>query len=363
MGPEGGLDYVPEYLSPEAKQRLLALTKETEPQDAPLEVNEYLIRHWCETVEDGNPLYLDEEYARSRGFRGLVAPPGTVMTTFAQFFRWPWPPGGREPQRHLHYDVKEALGLPVAIIQGLEIEYGVPLQVGDRLNITQRLTSVSPWKKTRLGEGHFWTIERTYRNQNGEVVARERLTAFGYGKEEGSPDSGTSAKGGWSPAVEEAIQGDKTGYQPVPPRTVFWEDVVEGEVLPELRMPITFTRCVYLASATRDFSPQHSNRDYAQQRSKTRDVFVNTPFNMGMVSRFMTDWAGPLSTVRRMKITMRGNVCAGDEMIITGTVQRKYVEDGEHRVDLDITISTQDGPVTPCSATLALPVRSATGQT
>jgi acyl dehydratase len=163
--------------------------------------------------------------------------------------------------------------------------------------------------------------------------------------------------------VEEAIQGDKTGYQPVPPRTVFWEDVIEGEVLPELRMPITFTRCVYLASATRDFSPQHSNRDYAQQRSKTRDVFVNTPFNMGMVSRFMTDWAGPLSTVRRMKITMRGNVCAGDEMIITGTVQRKYVEDGEHRVDLDITISTQDGPVTPCSATLALPVRSATGQT
>ncbi len=363
METEGGLDYVPEYLSPEARQRLLALTRETEPQEAPLEVNEYLIRHWCETLEDGNPLYLDEEYARSRGFRGLVAPPGTVMTTFAQFFRWPWPPGGREPQRHLHYDVKEALGLPVAIIQGLEIEYGVPLQVGDRLNITQRLTSVSPWKKTRLGEGHFWTIERTYRNQHGQVVARERLTAFGYGRDAGPSGSGAGNKGGWSPAVEEAIQGDKTGYQPPPSRTVFWEDVVEGQALPELRMPITFTRCVYLASATRDFSPQHSNRDYAQQRSKTRDVFVNTPFNMGMVSRFMTDWAGPLSAVRKMKISMRGNVCAGDEMIINGSVQRKYVEDGEHRVDIDITISTQDGPVTPCSATLALPVRSGTGAT
>ncbi len=125
-------------------------------------------------------------------------------------------------------------------------------------------------------------------------------------------------------------------------------------------MPITFTRCVYLASATRDFSPQHSNRDYAQERSKTKDVFLNTPFNMGLVSRFMTDWGGPRSTVRRMKIEMRGNVCAGDDMTVTGRVTKKHVEDGEHRVDLEITIATQDGPMTPCTATLALPSRSAT---
>ena len=79
---------------------------------------------------------------------------------------------------------------------------------------------------------------------------------------------------------------------------------------------------------------------------------------MGMVGRFMTDWGGPTSTVRRMKIAMQGNVCAGDDMRITGRVTRKYVEDGEHRVDLDITISTQEGPMTPCSATLVLPSRS-----
>ncbi len=59
-----------------------------------------------------------------------------------------------------------------------------------------------------------------------------------------------------------------------------------------------------------------------------------------------------------MKIAMRGNVCAGDEMIVTGKVTKKYEEDGEHRVDLDVTIATQDGPVTPCTATLALPARS-----
>ncbi len=49
---------------------------------------------------------------------------------------------------------------------------------------------------------------------------------------------------------------------------------------------------------------------------------------------------------------------AGDAMIVTGHVAKKYVTDGEHRVDLEIMISTQEGPATPCSATLALPSRS-----
>lgn len=347
---------MPEDLSDDVKRQLLALTAESTPEEAPLEVNEYLIRHWCETLEDGNPLYLDEEFAKSQGYRGLVAPPGSVMTAFAMPFRWPWPPGGREPEPHIHYTIKELLGLPVGIISEVEVENHEPLQVGDRVSVSQRLVSISPWKETRLGAGHFWEMERLYRNQKGELVVLERMTGFGYGRENATEQQ--AGGGGWSPAVEEAIRGAETGYSAPELQGRVWESVVEGEELPELAMPITFTRCVYLASATRDFSPQHSNREYAQNQSKTKDVFLNTPFNMGMVSRFMTDWGGPKSTVRRMKIAMRGNVCAGDDMKITGRVTKKYVADGEHRVDLDITISTQDGPMTPCSATLALPSRS-----
>jgi hypothetical protein len=130
MSEEGKLDYIPEDLSDEAKATLRALAVESEPEPAPLEVNEYLIRHWCETLEDGNPLYLDEEYARSRGHRGVLAPPGAFMTAFAMQFRWPWPPGGREPTPHIHYDIKDALNLPVGIIGSIEVEMGVPLLVG-----------------------------------------------------------------------------------------------------------------------------------------------------------------------------------------------------------------------------------------
>jgi acyl dehydratase len=357
MTQEATLDFIPEYLPDETKAKLLALAEESAAQAAPLDVNEHLIRHWCETLEDGNPLYLDGEFARSRGFSGAVAPPGSVMTAFTMPYRWPWPPAGGAPARHIHYDVKELLDLPVGIITEVELETVRPLVVGDRVSISQRLASISPWKQTRLGEGHFWTMERLYRNQRGELVARERLIAFGYGRERGSKGNDGSGSG-WSPAVEEAIRGEETGYQPPAFRDRFWEDVEEGEELPRLIMPITVTRCVYLASATRDFSPQHSNRDYAQERSKTKDVFVNTPFNLGMVSRFLTDWAGPGSAVRRMKIAMRENVCAGDDMVLTGRVVRKYADEGEHRIDLEVLISTQDGPATPCTATLMLPVRS-----
>ncbi len=361
MTEEATLEYIPEYLSDAAKQRLRELAKESKPEPAPLEVNEYLIRHWCETLEDANPLYLDAAYAKSQGFRGVIAPLGSIMTTFSMQFRWPWPPaeyGEREPALHIHYDVKAALNLPVGIIQSIEVEAYTPLQAGDRVSVGQRLVSVSPWKKTRVGEGHFWTMDRLYRNQHGELVLRERMSAFGYGRQDGGTAAVSGSHGGWSPAVEEAIQGEQTGYAAPAFQQRFWEDVREGDELPELRMPITVTRCVYLASATRDFSPQHSNRDYAQQRSKTKDVFVNTPFNIGMVGRFLTDWAGPRSSVRRMSMAMRGNVCAGDDMILTGKVTRKFVEGGEPRVDVEIVISTQEGPVTPCNATLALPSRS-----
>jgi hypothetical protein len=353
------LENIPEYLTEDQKQALLALTVESAPEPAPLVVNEYVIRHWCEALEDGNPLYSDDAYARTQGLPGIVAPPGAIMTAFTTPFRWPWPPDSREPEPHIHYRVKDALGLPVGIITDIDIEYGERPQLGDCISISQRLVSVSPWKKTKLGEGHFWTMERTYRNQHGQVLARETMTAFGYGHEDSARSSSPGAAGGWSPAVEEMIEGERTGYQPPPVREVCWEDVSVGEVLPKLVMPFNLTRAAYLASATRDFSPQHSNREYAQQRSNTKDVFVNTPFNVGMISRFLTDWGGPAATVRRIRFAMRGNVCAGDDMILEGRVTEKVVEDGENRVVVELAISTQDGPVTPCTAVVTLPSREA----
>ena len=59
MAEQSAPDFIPDYLSDESRSKLRSLLAESEPEAAPLQVDEYLIRHWCETLEDGNPLYLD----------------------------------------------------------------------------------------------------------------------------------------------------------------------------------------------------------------------------------------------------------------------------------------------------------------
>ncbi len=71
--------------------------------------------------------------------------------------------------------------------------------------------------------------------------------------------------GGWSANLEEVIEGERTGYQPPPFHDRFWEDVREGDELPQLLMPIAVTRCIYMASASRDFVPQHHHREWTKE--------------------------------------------------------------------------------------------------
>jgi acyl dehydratase len=379
---------IPAYVTKANRAEILRLARESEREVSQVECCEYLIRHWCETVEDGNPLYLDEAYAKSRGFRGLVAQPGMYICTLTLPYRWPWPEGYKS-QRLIHFQLKELLELPVGILADYECWFHEPVQIGDRLSTTVRLQNISRWKQTRLGEGYFTTIETRYYNQRDAVVARSHTHLFSYGgvrDEHGElrptgadvrppdpskrpapssiadqapadPPSQGAVAGGWHNGTEECLESWRTGWQPQPPADLHWEDVAVGDELPALLMPITVTRCSFMASASRDFAPQHHNSWYAQNRSKTRDMFLGTHFNLGLMSRFLTDWGGPRSTVRRVQLAMRRSICAGEDLRITGRVAKKVEADGEHRVDLDVELSTDRGPAYQAGGTLALPTR------
>jgi acyl dehydratase len=362
------LDFESLALPPEGRPQLEDLHDPgLGPFRAPVVVNEHSILHWCETVEDGNPLYLDPEYARTAGAPDRLAPPAMAPVWFVPY-RWPWPNPELPdtPKRSCNQRVKEILGLPTGIATQIEARYERDVSVGQRLQMRTRLGSISAPKRTRLGEGRFWVIEDAYETDAGDAVARQRMTVFGYagaGSARAAPTTTPAptlrppvghAAGGWHVALEEMLRGDETGYRPPPYRDRRTEVVAGGETLPALRMPITVSRCVYLASATRDYSPQHHHRDYAQQRSGVRDMFINTTFALGVLARYLTDWGGPASRVRRLTLTMRGNVCAGDDLILTGKVTGLRREAGEALVDLELMIATQDGQAMPCGGTLAL---------
>ncbi|MDH4017954.1 MAG: MaoC family dehydratase N-terminal domain-containing protein, partial [Actinomycetota bacterium] len=76
--------------------------------------------------------------------------------------------------------LKEALDLPEAVMTDNTITFYEPVRPGDWLETCQVLHSVSEPKTTKLGTGRFWVIEVRYTNQDGERVAVESYTGFGY---------------------------------------------------------------------------------------------------------------------------------------------------------------------------------------
>ncbi|HEY6130651.1 MAG TPA: MaoC family dehydratase N-terminal domain-containing protein [Halioglobus sp.] len=376
---------IPDYVTPQNRQRILELSRPNEKEVSQVECSEYLIRHWLETVEDPNPLYNDREYARSRGFRDIIAQPGMIICTLVLPYRWPMAEFHKTRQL-LHFELKELLEQPVGILANYETFFYRPVEIGDRLSTTGRLVEISDFKRTRLGDGYFTRLETSYYNQRDELVSQAYTNLFSYGgkvsaAQQGVDDTAKSAEvlqkrakpstlddqapmapppdnwlnGGWHNGTEEMLESWRTGWLGRDPADTRWADVKVGDVMPPLLMPITVTRCVFMASASRDFAPQHHNTWYCHNKSRTREMFLGTHFNLGMLSRFMTDYGGPLSTVRRIQLQMKRTIGAGEDYVMSGTITRKWEAGGEKRVDMDISIDTELGPAYSCSGTLALP--------
>jgi acyl dehydratase len=132
----------------------------------------------CASVENGNPLFWEAAVAEELT-GGPIAPPTMISTWFRPHH---WAPG-RTVQKlplQIHFDLKEQLGLPEAVMSDNSIVFHEPVRPGDVLSTRQILRSVSEEKTTKLGTGRFWVIDVEYHNQKGELVAVESWTGFGY---------------------------------------------------------------------------------------------------------------------------------------------------------------------------------------
>ena len=132
----------------------------------------------CASVENGNPLFWDDEVADELT-GGPIAPPTMLSVWFRPHH---WAPG-RTAQAlplQVHFDLKERFGLPEAVMSDNTIVFHDPVRPGDILKTCQLLRSVSEEKTTRLGTGRFWVIDVEYRNQRDELVGVESYTGFGY---------------------------------------------------------------------------------------------------------------------------------------------------------------------------------------
>lgn len=138
------------------------------PVAAPDEVNQAMIRHWVEAVDDQLPIYTDEAAAAASVHGGIVAPPVMLQAWIMRGFR-PKPAEGGSAQDDLMALLDEA-GFTSVVATNCDQEYGRYLRPGDRLTLTSFIESVSPEKTTALGVGHFVTTRQEYRDQDGELV-------------------------------------------------------------------------------------------------------------------------------------------------------------------------------------------------
>jgi hypothetical protein len=101
-----------------------------------------------------------------------------------------------------------------------------------------------------------------------------------------------------------------------------YDDVQVGDELPPLEVPLTRTLIVATAIASRDYQDVHHDPTLAVERGSP-DIFMNILSTNGFVGRFVTDWAGPDATVKKVAIRLGAPNYPGDTMVMTGSVTSK----------------------------------------
>ena len=106
------------------------------------------------------------------------------------------------------------------------------------------------------------------------------------------------------------------------PATRTFADVNVGDELTALDLPITRTLIVSTAIATRDYQVVHHDPSIAAERG-SKDIIMNILTSNAFVGRFVTDWTGPNSFIRSVKVRLGAPNYPGDTMVITGSVTAK----------------------------------------
>jgi len=141
--------------------------KESEP--VTIEVDKTACRMFARSVGYTDPLYYDEEYAKSKGYRSIPAP-------FAFLGHPVYNPNA--PQRLGGY-FRTDTPFKRILNGGTDINYFDTVCAGDVLTATSKLADISE-RQSRLGPMLITVTEFTFRNQYGKVVATMRGTGIQY---------------------------------------------------------------------------------------------------------------------------------------------------------------------------------------
>ena len=338
--------------------------------------------HWdrismfADKLGDPNRLWRDEDYAKTTRYGRLPAPPGYPLCTME----------GMRIQ-----------GLPgvQVMVGGAAVEFYRPIGEGDRIDSE---TTFSELEERGSAFSALWLIEyydQFCKNQKGELVTKIRSHMLRWERKEIAEGLQRSAKRRLGPhpwtqkqirEIEEEVLGELDNIRGAVPR--YWEDVREGETLPDLvRGPYRYTDgmaagstiSIWRSGATGVMETRrhpgyalqhpesgayekieliHMNRFLAQQMHYAH-AYDYGLFRQAVTMNALTDWMGDDGWLKKHTAQARRVVCASDVIRIKSTIARKYIDtDGEPCVDIEQHAMNQlDHDVMPTKATVALPSR------
>lgn len=99
-----------------------------------------------------------------------------------------------------------------------------------------------------------------------------------------------------------------------------FEDVQVGDQIPGASQTIDQAQLIVYAGASGDFNPLHWQEEFASQVSPTGGIIAHGMYNMGLVSRVVTQWAGDADKVKKLSASFRAPCPLGATVSIGGEV-------------------------------------------
>lgn len=130
--------------------------------------------------------------------------------------------------------------------------------------------------------------------------------------------------------------------------------IAVGDELPLFELPLTSTRIVAGAIASRDFMPAHHDPEYARAQGAPH-IFMNILTTNGYVARFVTDWAGPEAMLRKIKLRLGVPAIPGQTLRFTGRVTQVREEGAERVIEVEVRAANDLGDHATGTVELSLP--------
>jgi acyl dehydratase len=332
------------------------------------------IRHFVDAVGDPNPLYRDEDYGRNTRYGMIIAPPCFLYSVC-------WATG--------------RVGFPGihAWNSGSDWEWFLPIRLHDRVTYTMTVTDLKEKRSEMAGRVFIEYARVDYRNQRDELVA----TCTGWSVRAERHASGERGKykhiekARYSREQLEAIWADydREEIRGAIPR--YWEDVTVGETLtPVVKGPLTLRDLVtwvmgagspYMRAHrfALEFERRHPSVTMIDsqtgqvdvpelvhmEETRAQEIGIPGAYDYGCqrsswIGHLLTNWMGDDGFLRKLYVELRRFNVVGDTTWCKGKVTRKFTEDGEHLVEVDVWAENQRGEVTaPGRAVVRLPSKRA----